>query len=100
MYMWPELHLGEVREERAHIAAMGRGRSSRADAGVRTVHGAKGERPESPSSMRFSENHARGISRRRRKMRRTVLDVSAEEYYRCPAAQFERLYGTWTAEHP
>ena len=28
-----------------------------------------------------------------------VLDVSADEYYRCPAAHFERLYAQWVAEH-
>ena len=27
-----------------------------------------------------------------------VLDVSADEYYRTPAAHFERLYGEWLAE--
>jgi endo-1,4-beta-mannosidase len=27
-----------------------------------------------------------------------VLDVSADEYYRTPAAHFERLYGKWIAE--
>jgi hypothetical protein len=29
-----------------------------------------------------------------------VLDVSADEYYRDPAAHFERLYGAWIAKHP
>jgi hypothetical protein len=29
-----------------------------------------------------------------------VLDVSAEVYYRDPAAHFERLYARWLADHP
>jgi endo-1,4-beta-mannosidase len=29
-----------------------------------------------------------------------VVDVSADEYYRSPAAHFERLYGAWLAKHP
>jgi len=29
----------------------------------------------------------------------TVLDVSADEYYRAPGAHFDRLYRTWTSEH-
>ena len=28
-----------------------------------------------------------------------VLDVIADEYYRAPAAHFERLYGKWLADH-
>jgi endo-1,4-beta-mannosidase len=29
-----------------------------------------------------------------------VVDVSADEYYRTPAAHFERLYAAWLTKHP
>jgi hypothetical protein len=30
----------------------------------------------------------------------SVLDISTDEYYRAPGKHFERLYRTWTSEHP
>lgn len=72
MYMWRDLDLGEVNDDMAHIASMGFDVVRSGAAGAYAW----------PATVA------------------SVLDVSADEYYRAPAQHFARLYASWLSRTP